>query len=69
MQPNAPSTSNEPENTWVPDGYIRITSPENEETYIVPEFMVPALEQDYHSIKKKDELKVVYAKGTVSITF
>jgi hypothetical protein len=68
MQPNAPSTSNESDTTWVPDGYVRLEGP-GYKTYIVPEFMVPALDQDYHSNKKKDELKVVYAKGTVSLSF
>jgi hypothetical protein len=40
------------ENGWIPEGFVLLVGPNNE-NYILPEFMVPALDQDFHSNKKK----------------
>ena len=54
------------DDSWIPDGFILVVGPDGKK-YIVPEFMVTALDQDYHSDKKKEELKSFSAAGTVSI--
>lgn len=71
MTPSCPSTlqiSNQKDDSWIPEGYVLLLGP-NEEKYVVPEFMMPALYQDYHSKKGKEDLKVSSSKGTVSIPF
>ena len=50
---------------WVPEGFVVLIGP-NGEKYITPEFMVPALDQDFHSNKKKESLGALGAKGSVS---
>ena len=68
MKSTAPSTSYEglqSIDTWIPEGYVQIVGPDNKK-YILPEFMVPALGQDYHSAKRKEDLKTFKAPGTVS---
>ena len=42
--------------TWIPEGFVLVTGPDNE-MYIVPDFMVPSLNQDYRSEKKKKRFK------------
>lgn len=61
------SPKNNPDNNdkWIPDGYEEILGP-NGELYVVPEFMVSSLEQDYQAEKKKEELKAFQASGSVS---
>ena len=61
------NVSNNIENDWIPDGFILVKAPDNEK-YLVPEFMVQALEQEYYSNKKK-ELNAFKLSGTVSIKF
>jgi hypothetical protein len=64
----APSTiraSQKTDDTWIPDGFVELIGP-NDEKYILPEFMLPALDQDYKSDCKKVELKASSGKGTVS---
>jgi hypothetical protein len=68
MQSSDPSTSRVSQNndeSWIPEGFVQLTGP-NDEKYIMPEFMVPALDQDYKSHCKGVELKAWSAKGTVS---
>jgi hypothetical protein len=68
MQPDVPSTFWVPKstsNSWIPEGYVLITGPDNQD-YIAPEFMVPVLDQDFNAKEKKKELKVSGALGTVS---
>lgn len=67
MQSTAQSSSNQPnekEDTWLPEGYVVVIGPDNKK-YIMPDFMVPGLDQDYQSKEKKEELRVLTAKGTV----
>ena len=54
------------DDSWIPDGFILVVRPDDK-NYIVLEFMAMALDQDYHSDKKKEELKSFRAAGTVSI--
>ena len=54
------------DDSWIPDGFILIVGPDDKK-YIVPEFMATALDKDYHSGKKKEELKSFSTAGTVSI--
>ena len=56
------------QNDWIPEGFIKIIGPRNEE-YIVPEFMVNQLDQDYHTNTRKVELGVSMAPGVVSLFF
>lgn len=42
-----------------------VVGPDNK-NYIVPEFILPALDQDYHAGKRKEGLMVFSAPGTVS---
>ena len=48
--------------SWIPEGYV---GPDDEK-YLVPDFMVDSIDQDYHLIVKKKELKAYSAPGTVS---
>ena len=50
---------------WIPEGFIAIIGPNNEK-YIVPEFMIPQLEQDFQSTMRKDKLGAFVAPGIVS---
>jgi hypothetical protein len=54
------------ENGWIPEGFVLLVGPNNE-NYILPEFMVPALDQDFHSNKKKKKLRAYESSGTVSL--
>ena len=51
--------------SWIPEGYVLLVGPDDEK-YLVPDFMVDSIDQDYHSIVKKKELKAYSAPGTVS---
>lgn len=71
MQSNTPFTFMLPKHkdyTWIPEGFVLVTGPDNE-MYIVPDFMVPSLDQDYRSEKKKKDLKATCAPGSVSTSF
>lgn len=66
--PSSLQISNKKDDSWIPEGYVLLLGPDDEK-YVVPEFMVPALNQDYHSKNVKEDLKVSSSKGTVSIPF
>ena len=53
---------------WIPDGFVTIIGPNNEK-YIVPEFMINKLNQDYHTKMRKVKLGVSMAPGVVSLFF
>lgn len=55
-------------NTWIPQGYQLVVGPDNAK-YIVPEFIIPALRQDYETEEMKKRLLVTNAAGTVSFRF
>lgn len=55
-------------NFTVPDGYIIINGPDNQK-FLVPEFMVPALQQNLDANQKKQDLDVFQAAGSVSKLF
>ena len=61
--PKKSSTDN-----WIPEGFVVLIGPDNEK-YVVPEFMVDKIDQDYRSQEKKKELKASSAPGTVSFFF
>lgn len=71
MSSNAPSTSQgyrickELVDTNIPDGFILLVGPDNNK-YIVPEFVVPALEHGYLAIGQKNKLSADKASGSVS---
>jgi hypothetical protein len=68
MQSGRPSTirvAPDQKLTWIPEGYVVFIGPDNEK-YIAPEFMLPTLDQDYHSNQKKAQLGALSAPGTVS---
>jgi len=60
------NVSNKNENNWIPDGFLIVKGPDDEK-YLVPEFMVQALDQDFYSKKKKEELNAFKLSGTVCI--
>ena len=53
------------DHSWAPEGYVVAIGPNNK-TYIVPEYSLPDLDQIMVSNKKKEELGVTNAQGTVS---
>ena len=53
------------DNSWALEGYVVAIGPNNK-TYIVPEYSLPDLDQIMVSNKKKEELGVTNAQGTVS---
>ena len=61
--PKKSSTDN-----WIPEGFVVLIGPDNEK-YVVPEFIVDKIDQDYGSQEKKKELKASSAPGTVSFFF
>jgi hypothetical protein len=50
---------------WIPEGYAIILRPDGQR-YVVPEFAIPALSQIFDGYRKKVELDVFKAAGTVS---
>ena len=50
---------------WIPEGYVLVTGPD-EQPYVVPEFCVPALHHIFDGYRKKDQLQVFKASGSVS---
>ena len=54
------------DDTWIPEGFVLVIGPDNQK-YIVPEYAVPDLEQNY--LSKKKELRATNAQGSVSISF
>jgi len=58
-----PNTINDP---WIPEGFVLVVDPDNKQ-YIVPEFMVPDLDQQFHAKKKRKELMADEASDSVSI--
>jgi hypothetical protein len=57
--------SNEGDTTGIPEGYVVIIGPD-EERYVVPQFMVPALHQMFDGYRKKADLEVFKCPGSVS---
>lgn len=54
--------------TALPEGYLAITGPDDEE-YVVPDFMVPALHQMFDGYRKKLDLHAFRRAGAVSFTY
>lgn len=54
--------------TTIPDGFVIGTAP-NGQQYLVPQFMVPALDQAFAAYHKKLELGVPNEQGGVSVLF
>ena len=51
--------------SWIPEGYQLIVGPDGKE-YIMPDFAIPALEQEVQAEAKKSSLNASNALGTVS---
>jgi len=62
------NVSNKIENDWIPEGFILVKGPDDEK-YLVPEFMVQEMEQQFYSNKKKEDLNAFKLSGTVSFVF
>ena len=60
-----PTPDSKSDNSWVLEGYVVAIGPNNK-TYIVPEYCLLDLDQIMVSNKKKEELGVTNAQGTVS---
>jgi hypothetical protein len=65
MRPSTFWVPKKTNDSWIPKGFVFVTGPDNE-LYIVPEFMVPALDQEYNAKQKKLELRASSAPGSVS---
>jgi hypothetical protein len=50
---------------WIPEGYVLLSGPDGK-NYIVPDFFVHALDHNLDSYRKKEDLKIERAAGTVS---
>ncbi|KAF8799823.1 hypothetical protein BYT27DRAFT_7217374 [Phlegmacium glaucopus] len=62
-----PFTSDNVQNSetpWIPEGCITVVGP-NDQRYLVPAFMLPAMHQLFEGHRKKEELKAFGASGTV----
>ncbi|KAF8805545.1 hypothetical protein BYT27DRAFT_7212916 [Phlegmacium glaucopus] len=62
-----PFTSNNiqnSENPWILEGCVTVVGP-NDQRYLVPGFMLPAMHQLFDGHRKKEELKAFGASGTV----
>jgi hypothetical protein len=59
----ATSQSKEP---WIPQGYVEVIGPDDQH-YILPEFMVPALHDIFGGHRLKEDLGVFKAAGSVSL--
>ena len=64
--PNSNTTNSQADETWVPDGFVWLIGANNQ-MYVIPEHCLPDLDQIHLSNKKKDELSVSNAQGTVSL--
>jgi hypothetical protein len=64
--PDGTSGSSKRDKTWIPEGFLEVDGPDKR-IYVVPEFMVPALQQDYNANKKKEDLNAFQASGSVSV--
>jgi hypothetical protein len=56
------------EKTWAPEGFVSVVGPDDKE-YMVPDFMVPALRQQYQTKKNREDLNAMGGLGTVSCKF
>lgn len=66
IMPNAPSLDVNPQDdNWIPEGFVLVVGPNNVK-YIVPEYSLPDLDQEYLSNKNKEELRANNALGSVS---
>ena len=59
-----PFDSQEVDTSWIPDGYQLIIGPDGKE-YIMPDFAIPALDDQVRADRIKKKLKVSNAAGTV----
>jgi hypothetical protein len=51
--------------TPIPEGYVVVTGPDDNQ-YVVPDFMVPALHQMFDGYRKKLDLDAFRQAGSVS---
>ena len=51
---------------WIPEGYVIAFDPDDQQ-YIIPEFMVPAMHQAYQGYWHKKDLNAFGAAGGVSL--
>ena len=52
------------EDHWIPEGFVLVIGPD-EKAYILPEFMLPDLDQSFNARKRAKELKASNAAGMV----
>lgn len=64
----APSSNDSTGDIWIPEGFVTAIGP-NDEKYIVPDYMFPALQQQWIASQKKLDLDADTAPGTVSLFF
>ena len=63
-----PSTSQialQSNDEWIPEGYVGMEAPDTQR-YIVPAFLLPALEQHFRGEVKKTDCNAFSASGSVS---
>lgn len=67
MSSNIDQNSTKP-SAEIPDGYVVVTGPDDQQ-YVVPQFMVPALHQMFDGYRKKQDLDAFRHAGNVSCYF
>ena len=65
IQSTVVGSSNFTDKTWIPKGFVSLTGPDNKQ-YLVPDFMVPSLQQHILSKVKKNKLGAYNSLGMVS---
>jgi hypothetical protein len=65
MQPKFSVWVPQTNDVWIPDGFVVIVGPDDEK-YIVPEFMVENLDQQFNAERRAKILRAFSAPGSVS---
>lgn len=65
MEPTFSAWVPQNDSVWIPDGFVIVVGPDDEK-YIVPEFMVDNLDQQFNADRRTKILRAFSAPGSVS---
>jgi hypothetical protein len=51
--------------SWIPDGFVLVIGPDQKE-YILPDFLLPDLDQSFNARQRAKDIKASSGAGTVS---
>lgn len=68
MEPTFSAWVPQNDSVWIPDGFVIVVGPDDEK-YIVPEFMVDNLDQQFNADRRTKILRAFSAPGSVSNFF